>query len=233
MADRGDAGLRTWQWPGPGRGPATAGSAEWLLCCGFFCCGSFGFSFLGDFNGLGDVDDQCLGVGQQDGALGQDQVGAVDVLAGAAAFDADDDGLGQVGGLGFEGHDGQFQVVDGAGGGFAFNVDRNVNRDLFALADGQEVDVLDDLLYGIALDVLDQGQVAFAVDVQGQQGVGGADREGGGLGREGDVDGLCAVAVDDGGDQVGHPCAAGVALAKFGAQFCCELLLRHGKLLED
>jgi hypothetical protein len=74
--------------------------------------------------------------------------------------------------------------------------------------------------------------VAFAVDVQGQQGVGGADGEGGCLGREGDVDGLCAVAVDDGGDQVGHPGAAGVALAEFGAQFCCELLLRHGYLLE-
>ena len=87
-------------------------------------------------------------------------------------------------------------------------------------------------LIGIALDVLDQGQVLFAVDVQGQQGVGGADGQRGGLGRQGDVDRLCAVAVDDGGDQVGHACTAGVALAEFGAQFCCELLLRHGYLLE-
>ena len=39
-----------------------------------------------------------------------------------------------------------FEVVDGARSNFAGNVDGDVDGDLLALADGQEVDVLDDLL---------------------------------------------------------------------------------------
>src|SRR6476661_5521080 len=110
---RKDARLRTWQWQGPS-GVRALRELRWLLCCGFFCCGSFlccalggsfGFSFLGDFDGLGDVHHECLGVRQEDGALGQDQVGGVDVLAGGAAFNTDHDGGGQVGCLGLEGHD--------------------------------------------------------------------------------------------------------------------------------
>jgi hypothetical protein len=155
----------------------------------------------------------------------------VDVLSSGTAFDVHLDGGGQVGCLSLEGDDGQFLVVGVAGCQLADDVDGNVNGDLFALADGQEVDVLDDLLDGVALDVLDEGEVAFAVDVEGQQGVGGAHGKGGGLCGERDVDRLCAVAVDDCGDLAGHAGAAGEALAKFGAYFCCELLLRHKYLL--
>src|SRR6476661_879578 len=190
-----------------------------------------GLFLFEDFNGLGDVHDQGVGVGQQDGALRQHDVGGVDVLAGGAAFDADLDGGRQVGCLGLERDGGHLQVVHVARGNFAGDVDGDVNGDLLALADGQQVEVLDDLLDRVALDVLDQGQVLLAVDVQGQQGVGGADGQGGGLRRQGDVDRLGAVAVDDGRDQVGHAGAAGEALAEFGADFCCELLLRHGYLL--
>ena len=155
----------------------------------------------------------------------------MDVLAGAAAFDADLDGGRQVGCLGLDGNDRHFQVVDVARSELAAEVNGHVNGDLLAGADGQQVEVLDDLLDRVALDVLDEGQVLLAVDVQGQQGVGGADGQGGGLRRQGDVDRLGTVAVDDGRDQVGHAGAAGEALAEFGADFCCELLLRHGYLL--
>ncbi len=124
-------------------------------------------------------------------------------------------------------------MYDVARSQLADKVDGHVNGDLLARADGQQVDVLDDLLDRVALDVLDQGQVLFAVDVQGQQGVGDADGQGGGLGRQVDVDRLGAVAVDDGRDLVGHAGAAGETLAEFGAYFCCELLLRHVYLLED
>ncbi|MCY1230157.1 hypothetical protein D9M72_425600 [compost metagenome] len=156
----------------------------------------------------------------------------MDVLAGGAAFDADLDGGGQVRCLGFQGNNGHFLVVDVARSKFAGDVDGNVHGDLLARADGQQVKVLDDLLDRVALDVLDEREVLFAVDVQGQQGVGNADSQRGGLGRQGDVDGLCTVAVDDSRDEVGHACAAGEALAEFGAYFCCELLLRHENLLE-
>ena len=88
-------------------------------------------------------------------------------------------------------------------------------------------------LMGSRWTSLTRARWLFAVDVQGQQGVGRADGQGGGLGGQRDVDRLGAVAVDDGGDQVGHAGAAGKALAEFGAYFCCELLLRHVYLLGD
>ena len=177
-AGRGDGGGRAGAETtaaGPRKGPGRRRIRRNYSAAGASAC---------FFGGLGDVDDEGLGVGQEDGALGQDQVRSVDVLAGGTAFDADLDGGRQVGCLGLEGDDRQFLVEDVAGGKFAGEVDGDVNGDLLARADGQEVEVLDDLLDRIALDVLDQGEVLFAVDVQGQQGVGDADGQGGGLGRQ-------------------------------------------------
>jgi hypothetical protein len=131
-----------------------------------------------------------------------------------------------VGCLSLEGDNGEFLVVDVARSQFAHDVDGDVNGDLLALADGQQVDVLDDLLDGVALDVLDQGQVVFAVDVQGQQGVGNADREGGGLRRKGDVDGLCAVAVDDRRDLADMCISSKLKRCSARAEVCCDLQRR-------
>ncbi|MDQ0734053.1 hypothetical protein QFZ50_000516 [Arthrobacter agilis] len=106
-------------------------------------------------------------------------------------------------------------------------MDSDIHLDLLAAADGQEVEVLDDALELVALDVLDEGQVVLAVDVQRQQGVRGADGQRGGLGGQQDVDGIRAVAVDDRGDHVGAAGLASRTLAEFGADVCCELLLGH------
>ena len=106
-------------------------------------------------------------------------------------------------------------------------MDVDLNLNLFALADGQEVDVLDDLLDRVALDVLGQGQVRFAVDVDVQQGVRGADGQRGCLGGQQDVHDVGAVAVDDCGDLAGDAGLAGCTLAEVGAGGGCELLLRH------
>lgn len=109
------------------------------------------------------MNDQGVGVSQQDGSLGQHEVGSVDVLTGGTAFDVDLDGGRQVGCLGLEGDDRHFLVVGVARGKLADEVNGNVHGDLLALADGQEVDVLDDLLDRVALDVLDEGKVAVTV----------------------------------------------------------------------
>jgi hypothetical protein len=106
-------------------------------------------------------------------------------------------------------------------------VDGDVDGNLLAGLHGLEVNVLDDLLYGIALDVLDEREVLLAVDVHCEEGVGNAHCQRGGAARQVDVDGLCAVTVDDSRDLAGHACTAGETLAEFGAQFCGELLLRH------
>ena len=63
---------------------------------------------------------------------------------------------------------------DGLGSGLALEVHGDVDGDLLALADDDEVDVLDDRLDRVALDVLGQGQLLVAVDDDGEQGVGAA-----------------------------------------------------------
>ena len=133
--------------------------------------GELGLQRLGG-DRRGDVDDEDLRVGDQRGALGQDQVGGVDLGAGREALDGDLDALGDVGRLDLE-LDGLVLHGDhGLDGGLALGVDLDVDGDLLAAADDDEVDVLDDRLIGVALDVLGQGQLGLAVDLDGQQGVG-------------------------------------------------------------
>ena len=119
------------------------------------------------------------------------------------------------------------RLADSTRSNFTGNVDGDVDGNLLAGLHGLEVNVLDDLLYGIALDVLDERQVLLAVDVDCEEGVGNAHCQRGGAARQVDVDRLCAVTVDDSRDLAGHACTAGETLAEFGAQFCGELLLRH------
>jgi hypothetical protein len=46
------------------------------------------------------------------------------------------------------------------------DVERNVHENLLALVHNNEVDVLDDLEYGVLLDILDQCELALAIDLQ-------------------------------------------------------------------
>jgi hypothetical protein len=89
--------------------------------------------------------------GQLDGA-------GEDLGAGLEALDRDGERLGDVRGLDLELEGVAVRGDDGLRGGLALDVDGDVDGDLLALADDDEVDVLDDRLDRVALDVLGQGQ---------------------------------------------------------------------------
>ena len=183
---------------------------------------------------LGDVDDERLGVGDERGARGQLDGTGEDLGAGLEALDRDGDRLGDVGGLGL---DLQARVVegdDGLGSGLALEVDGDVDGDLLALADDDEVDVLDDRLDRVALDVLGQGHLLVAVDDDREEGVGVLERHHGVVARQRDVHRLGAVAVHDGGDLVVAADLAGRALAELGAGLGLQRdgVVGHGSLLE-
>jgi hypothetical protein len=75
----------------------------------------------------------------------------------------------------------------------------------------------------VALDVLDHGEVALALDVQGQDRVGVTGGHHGRVARKDDVDGVFPVAVNDGGNLALAADAAGCALAEFVAVFRGDL----------
>lgn len=132
-----------------------------------------------------------------------------------------------MGGLGLDGHGDVVQHVLVALGDLALHVHGDVHDDLLATADLDEVQVLHGVLESVALDVLGEHQVLLAGLVHhGEQGVGVADGQGGLLGRQQQVDGVLAVAVDDGGDQAGAAGLAGGALAEVGAAGDLDLV-RH------
>ena len=110
-----------------------------------------------------------------------------------------------------------------------FEVDGDLDGDLLAAADGDEVDVLEVAVDRVDLDLLGQRQLGLALDVELEQRVRAAVLEGHHrvVAREGDVDRLVAVAVDDGGDLVLAADAAGGALAELGARLGGDLLGGH------
>src|SRR5665811_331967 len=143
----------------------------------------------------------------------------MDLGASRQSLDRDLDTVRDMGGL-----DGQLHVVvldrdDRLDRGGAHEVDGHVNVDLFALADDNEVDVLDDRPDRVALDVLGQGQVVLAVDLDGEQGVGDLEGQHRLVARQADVDRLGAVAVHDSGDVVCTPDGAGGTVAGRGAGY--------------
>ncbi|MDR6201036.1 hypothetical protein QE374_002945 [Microbacterium sp. SORGH_AS428] len=92
----------------------------------------------------------------------------------------------------------------------------------------QQVDVLDDLAHRVLLDVLDEGQVVLAVGGELEQRVRAADQQGDLVTRQGEVHGLGAVAVQDGGDLTGGAQATGEALAELRAHLSGDLVVfRH------
>src|SRR5665648_520317 len=132
--------------------------------------------------------------------------------AGRKTLDRDLDVVRDVSGL-----DGQLHRVvldrdDRLDGGDSHEVDRHVNVDLLALANDDEVDVLDDRPDRVALDVLGQGQVVLAVDLDGEQDVGDLEGHHRLVARQADVDRVGAMAIHDGGDVVRAPDGAGGTL---------------------
>ena len=101
--------------------------------------------------------------------------------------------------------------------------DGDVDLDLLALLHDEEVDVLDDLVHGVLLHVLDERELGRAGDVELEQRVGAADEQRDLVARERDVLRVGAVAVDDGGDLAGGAEAAGGALAEVLAQLGVDL----------
>ena len=105
---------------------------------------------------------------------GHDEVRGQDLGAGLQALDVDLDVLGDVRGLGLDLDGRGLDDDQGLGGGLADEVDRDVDGDLLALADDDEVDVLELALDRVDLDLLGQRQLGLAVDVELEQGVGAA-----------------------------------------------------------
>ena len=112
------------------------------------------------------------------------------------------------------------------GGGLADEVDADVDGDLLALADGDEVDVLEGAADRVDLHLLGQRQLRRAVDVELQQRVGAAvlERDPGLVTGQRDVDRLVAVPVDDSGHLVGAADPASGALAELGAGLGLDLV---------
>ena len=80
----------------------------------------------------------------------------------------------------------------------------------------------------VALDVLDQGQLLRAGDVQGEQGVLHLQGQHGRVAGEGDVHRVGAVAVHDGRDPAGPAHLARSALAERRTGLGLQLGLGHG-----
>ena len=122
----------------------------------------------------------------------------------------------------------------GAGGGFAGDDDRDVDGDLLAAADQQQVDVLDVVAQRMADDGLRQRQLVAVGELQGQHRVGAAlERVREVAGRQRQVPRVGAVAVQDGGDLAGAAGSPGTTLAELGADFGKQANLRHCGLLES
>ena len=121
----------------------------------------------------------------------------------------------------------------GVGVRLADQVHGDVDGDLLALADDDQVDVLEEALDRVALDLLGQRELLLAVDVMVEQGVRAAvlERQHRVVARQGDVDRVVAVAVEDGGDLVGAADAAGGALAELGAGLGGDVALVEPRVL--
>ena len=105
----------------------------------------------------------------------------------------------------------------GAGGRLADDDDRDLDVDLLARLDGEEVGVEEVAGHGVALNVLDEDELALPVELELDERVlVAADDEEEVVPGDVHVDRLAAVSVDDGGNEAGSAGAAGSALAELG-----------------
>src|SRR5699024_5844053 len=175
--------------------------------------------------------DQDLGVGDQLGPLREGHVTGEQLVAVLGLVDVDLDLLGHVESVDQEGELLEVDEGDRRGDGLALHDDRDVDLDLLALADDDQVEVGQGALEGVALDVLDQGQMFGAVgDLQRQQRVGVAGGQRDVMAGQLQVDGVVAVRVQDGGDLAPGTATAGRDLTPYPAKIVV-LLFRHGIVL--
>jgi hypothetical protein len=150
------------------------------------------------------------------------------VAADLETVDVDLDTVGDVGRLGLDGQRGEVLVDATATLDVTDQDDLQLDRDLLALTDEEQVDVVDRQLERVTLDGLRQRQLLAAIDLDRQQGVGTVlDRVGELTGRQRDVAGSLPVAVQHGGDLSGPARAACAALAELSARLGGDSDLGH------
>jgi len=177
---------------------------------------------------VGQVEDQQVVLDSERGPVRQRQIGGEHLRADRESLDRDLDLGRDVSGLDLEGDRGVLGDDQDARLGLAHDVHGDVHGDLLAALDDQQVDVLDAALQRVALDLLGDRQMVLAGQVDRQQRVRGLEREHRVVARQGHVDRIAAVPVQDGGDLVGATDAAGGALAELGALLGGNLDLGHG-----
>src|SRR5664280_440469 len=95
------------------------------------------------------------------------------------------------------------------------------------MAHDNQIDVLDDRLDRVALDVLGQGQLLLALDINREESVGVLQGHHRGVARESDVDRRGAMPIDHRRDIAGTADTARRALAELGALLSGKLVLCH------
>ena len=210
------------------RGRGTSPAPSWKACVTRVSLGSslsggvsltFGFLSLFSSSFLDGHDDR-LGIELNLDTGGQLQVGDVQRGTGLDTLDGHLKVLGDGRGGGLH-EDGELlNGVHGARNGLANNDNGDLNIDLLAGLNGQEVGVQDVAAHGVNLNVLNEGQLGLAVDLQLNEGVlGAADDEEEVVAGNVQVTGLGAVAVEDRGDLTSAAGAAGSTLTKLGTLF--------------
>src|SRR5215207_10555210 len=233
--------VRLRSWSGTGRlalGPVLAlagvlggGAVATLGGLALLALGDLG---LGLDRRRGHGHDHGLGVVEDDGAAGGLEVGDPQHVADAQPGHVGLDRLGHGGHLGLDIELVQVLVGDAAladPGSLPDQAHRHLDVDLLAPADLDEVDVDVVALDRVALDLLGQGQVLVAADLQRDQHVGagvGAQGLAELAGVDAQVPGLGAVAVQHGRDPAGGPQAAGGPLPGVRAVLGGQLVLGHG-----
>jgi hypothetical protein len=174
------------------------------------------------------VHDQRVRLGEQGGAGRQLQVAGVHGLADLEAVHVHLDALGDVGGLGLDGHGDHLLVEHAVGDRLAGDHDGQLHGDPLAALHQQQVDVLQEALDRVALHALGQRDLVDAVALQADEHVRRAKRDHQVVAGEGEVLGLGAVAVQDGGNLVLSADLAGGALAELGALLGLDAYFGHG-----
>jgi len=178
------------------------------------------------------VSSDVLGVLGQGRARRQRDLAGGDLLSRLQAGDGDLDVVRERGRVSLERQGHRLLVDEGVRTRGTGEVDSDLDGDLLALADGDQVDVLEVALDRVAYDGLRKRELVSLGGLERQQGVGVVpQRHHQVVAREGEVPGRVTVAVEDGRNLVGHPDPAGVALAELGTWLGDDADLGHGGTL--
>src|SRR5882757_1298069 len=167
------------------------------------------------------VDHQVLRVGAQGDAVGQRDLAGLDLGADLDALDGHLERVRDAGHVGLDLEPVQLLGDQGTGDGVADDVHRHLDDDLLAALDDQQVDVLDVVADRVGDHGLGQRQLRATLQRDGEHGVAAVvpQRAGEVQGRQREVHGLAAAAVEHGRDLAGAARATGRALPEFGTGF--------------